>query len=402
MYKWARTSDEPWENELGLENGETQALLPAEASHSATLNGKNPFLPSTTVNTLAFVNSQEDSATDLTGGAGRRLSAKYTYTVKHASGYCSSGFSFKGSVTLSACKTFCNDDSKCKYIFLMDSKKCFSSASSKCSCYIVKSSTCSRNFHTRFRSFEKKEAPNSESEVQTDVQASKNLHAIYVQGLTSRDDATHFSTTCHNFGGFRRPGDVCTKRQWGGTSSTAFTACKSRFEALPKCKSVAGSMPGSIPAKNLYAGRSATSLGVSLYEYRPDAENLDAMTAFIVARNKFYPEEAKELFQGNDAYMAFKHYNPRSKHYKGGDHGVWRSQRKRVNDPFAAGPANPGSQVFVHEQYAVLTSELAKPDKAFCLTTLHWKEDWLAGVRSNRCRPLLFPPPPHTHIHTLL
>jgi hypothetical protein len=342
VYKWARTSDVAWENELGLQGGETEALLPAVASHSATLNSRNPFLPSTTVNTLAFVNSQEDSATDL--GAGYEKGPKGGNDCSEALKVRTKDECEKAIKSLGIRRTglwtgsyggipgFCSIDTENLQLF-----NSLSSGKPRGDLYPI----CKTKR----------------------VQASKNLHAVYVKGLTSRDDATHFSTTCHNFGGFRRPGDACTQLEWGDASTTAFAACKSKFEKMPKCKSVAGSLPGSIPGSG------------GNYEYRPDAENVDAMTAFIVARNKFYPELAKEMFQGSNAHETFVK-NKEILLY-------WSEYRKGVNDPFATGPANPGSRVFVHEKYDVAKSELEKPDKPFCITTLHWNGNWLDNVGSN-------------------
>jgi hypothetical protein len=266
VYKWARTSDEPWENALGLQGGDTEALLPAEASHSATLNGKNPFLQSTTVNTLAFVNSQEDSSTDRTGTT-------------------------------------------------------------------------------------------------TDVQASKNLHTIYVKGLTSRDDTTHFSTTCHNFGGFRQPRDVCSQRSWKSNPAE----CQTKLEEKPKCKSVAN-MPKSVPVKEVPEW-------YRKYRYDPDAATLDAMTAFLLARVKFYPEKAKELFQSANVKYAFDNavnYNSYANYTKG------------VNNPYEVDfdPSDQGDMIFFNEAYDVVKRELDNPGKPFCLTTLHWKNGWVDEVRS--------------------
>ena len=232
----------------------------------------------------------------------------------------------------------------------------------------------------------------------TEVQASKNLHAIYVKGLTSRDDATHFSTTCHNFGGFRQPRDVCNYNETFPTK--AFPAlsyaphytwtsnseeCLTRFQAVPKCKSVAN-MP---KTQTRYSGYPANA-----YRYDPGAANLDAMTAFILARIKFYPEKAKEMLQSSDSkrYFHVQNVNHPSTRFR----NMFKKYRAGVNNPYAADfdPADaakvpapstdeyPGSWIFLNSIYDVVKGELADPGYPFCLTTLHWKEGWVDEVRS--------------------
>jgi hypothetical protein len=134
------------------------------------------------------------------------------------------------------------------------------------------------------------------------------------------------------------------------------------LEEKTKCKSVAN-MPKSV--RGSYGN----------YRYDPDAATLDAMTAFLLARAKFYPEKAKEMF----------YPWPIAKHTSLAKYG-WANNNmfKGTNNPYEADfdPSDPGDKVFLNPFYEVVKGELENPGKPFCLTTLHWKEGWVDEVRS--------------------
>ena len=128
-----------------------------------------------------------------------------------------------------------------------------------------------------------------------------------------------------------------------------------------------------------------------MFRYDPDAANLDAMTAFILTRIKFYPEKAKEMLQNQISKIFF------TSAWSTGPSGRAHDKFKAgVNNPHAADfdPADaamvptpstdkyPGSWIFLNEMYYVVKRELIAPGKPFCLTTLHWKEGWVDEVRS--------------------
>ena len=367
VYKWARTSDEPWENALDLQGGETQALLPAEASHSATLNGKNPFLPSTTVNTLAFVNSQEVSATDLSGedgsgGGGRRLSTEYTYPKTSGKYYCPIPSRSGTYTSLSSARDACSANPSCACVY---DHGCNGQPYKLCLTSFWYKSTSWSCVYTKEK---KKEA--------TEVQASKNLHAIYVKGLTSRDDATHFSTTCHNFGGFRQPRDVCNYNETFPTK--AFPAlsyaphytwtsnseeCLTRFQAVPKCKSVAN-MRKSVKTDEIIDNRH--TMTYDRYRYDPGAATLDATTAFLLARAKFYPEKAKEMFQ--NLFTRIWYTTSYGQHSNQGLESRY-SFSTTTNNPHAADfdPSDPGDYVWVNsvvqKKRLKMTKKMTKQQK---------------------------------------
>ena len=299
VYKWSRTTsskpgdDYAWENTVYPED--TQPLLPSEASHTAALNAKNPFLKSTTVNSLAFVNAQADVSIKLetVGGA----------------------------------------------------------------------------------------------------ESDPGLYAIHVSGLTSRKDATRFSVTCHNFGGFRQPRDVCSEAQWG----TTFANCEAQFSERPMCKSVAG-----LPGFKRYTVPYHDDGGAKRYKYEPGAANVDAMTAFLMARVKWYPDDAAKMFQGpwDLKLIWYKHavvegrgivYGERhptpTSDYRERMWGTYDSGAGggcKCRNPWAAdfNPSDPGERVWLHKDYDVILGELETPGKPFCLTTLHWNENWVSEVRS--------------------
>jgi len=227
-----------------------------------------------------------------------------------------------------------------------------------------------------------------------DVKASNSLHAIYIKGLTSRDDATHFSTTCHNFGGFRQPRDVCSEAQWG----TTFANCEAQFSERPMCKSVAG-----LPGFKRYTVPYHDDGGAKRYKYEPGAANVDAMTAFLMARVKWYPDDAAKMFQnfehkglwyklidfngvgGNKVYGE-RHPTPTSYYFERlyGTYDSGAGGGCKCRNPWAAdfNPSDPGERVWLHKDYDVILGELETPGKPFCLTTLHWNENWVSEVRS--------------------
>ena len=226
------------------------------------------------------------------------------------------------------------------------------------------------------------------------VKASNSLHAIYIKGLTSRDDATHFSTTCHNFGGFRQPRDVCSEAQWG----TTFANCEAQFSERPMCKSVAG-----LPGFKRYTVPYHDDGGAKRYKYEPGAANVDAMTAFLMARVKWYPDDAAKMFQnfehkglwyklidfngvgGNKVYGE-RHPTPTSYYFERlyGTYDSGAGGGCKCRNPWAAdfNPSDPGERVWLHKDYDVILGELETPGKPFCLTTLHWNENWVSEVRS--------------------
>ena len=245
VYKWSRTTsskpgdDYAWENTVYPED--TQPLLPSEASHTAALNAKNPFLKSTTVNSLAFVNAQADVSIKLetVGGA----------------------------------------------------------------------------------------------------KSDPGLYAIHVSGLTSRKDATRFSVTCHNFGGFRQPRDACSKYNWGRSP----VGCKNKFDALPKCKVVPNLVGAKIITNRWMGGAKYIYSRTFKAGFRDKAKigNFDAGEAFFLAREKF--QKHGSIFDEWDKSQLL----------------------------------NYGRYYVTHLPY----TDALKRGTIFCDTKLYWDEVWLDGVR---------------------
>jgi hypothetical protein len=118
----------------------------------------------------------------------------------------------------------------------------------------------------------------------------------------------------------------------------------------------------------------------SRYRYDPDAATLDSVTAFLLARVKFYPEKAKEMFQDHTA-AKFAFVDEPTAAYD-----AWYRNKlgTGTNNPYEADfdPSDPGDYVWLNPVYDVVRGELDNPGKPFCLTTLHWKEGWVTEVRS--------------------